>query len=193
MDLAAPFREFFLDMDADQTTPEPEVLAAEPLPERRSEPRYQFTASVELVEIKTGLKAKARVSDLGRGGCYIDINSPSPLGTALKIKISKETKSFEAQGKVTYSLPGMGMGLMFTKVDPKQTKTLERWIGEITGDTVPDDEEPDPEPEPQQAAASPASAASEQSFVLHELLIALMRKGILSETEGKTMLQKLLR
>jgi len=182
-------------MDANQTTPEPEVVAAEPepLPERRTEPRYQFTASVEITEVKTGTKAKARVSDLGRGGCYVDINSPSPLGTIVKIKISRETKSFEAQGKVTYSLPGMGMGLMFTRVDPKQAKTLERWIGEITGDTVPDDEEPELEPEPQQAATSPASGSSEQSFVLHELLIALMRKGILSETEGKAMMQKLLR
>ncbi len=39
----------------------------------------------------------------------------------------------------------MGMGLMFTTVDPKYLRTLERWIGEITGDVVPDDGEEEQE------------------------------------------------
>jgi hypothetical protein len=180
-------------MESEPTTPEPEVLAAEPLPERRTQPRYQFTASVEVTEVKSGTKAKARVSDLGMGGCYVDLSSPFPIGTTVKIRIVRETKSFEALGKVTYSLAGMGMGVMFTTVDPKYLRTLERWIGEITGDIVPDDGEEEQEMS-EQAQATPATAASaEHAYVLHELLIALMRKGVLSDTEGKGMLQKLLK
>jgi hypothetical protein len=181
-------------MDPEQTTPEQsDAIAAEPLPERRSQPRYQFTASVEVTELKSGTKAKARVSDLGMGGCYVDISSPFPLGTLVKIRILRETKSFEAQGKVTYSLPGMGMGLMFTAAEPKQRRVLERWLAEITGDIVPEDEEPEPEPAQKPQPTQVSGVSAEQTYVLHELLITLMRKGLLSDTEGKAMLQRLLR
>jgi hypothetical protein len=37
------------------------------------------------------------------------------------------------------------------------------------------------------------AASQEQSYVLNELIIALMRKNVLSDLEGKALLQKLLR
>ncbi len=41
------------------------------------------------------------------------------------------------------------------------------------------------------ALASPANG-NETSYVLNEVIIALMRKGVFSDGEGKTMLQKLI-
>jgi hypothetical protein len=37
------------------------------------------------------------------------------------------------------------------------------------------------------------AASQEQNYVLNELIIALMRKNVLSDLEGKALLQKLLR
>jgi hypothetical protein len=42
-------------------------------------------------------------------------------------------------------------------------------------------------------AAGDNGASQEQTFVLNELIIVLMRKNVLSDLEGKALLQKLLR
>jgi hypothetical protein len=41
--------------------------------------------------------------------------------------------------------------------------------------------------------ASEKNSKDEQYYVLNELIISLMRKGVLTDAEGKAMLEKLLR
>jgi hypothetical protein len=75
----------------------------------------------------------ARISDLSRGGCYIDAFSPFPLKTDVKLRITNEKRSFETQANVVYSKIGMGRGLEFTAVEPEQSTVLEKWIAELSG------------------------------------------------------------
>jgi PilZ domain len=99
--------------------------------ERRRHPRYAFTAEVELIDANSGLSMKGRTSDLSCGGCYVEMFSPLPKGTFLKLRITKWQQTFEAQAKVAYSRVGMGMGLTFTMLDPTQRPMIETWIGQI--------------------------------------------------------------
>src|ERR1700689_2440283 len=96
---------------ADQT--ESNNAAVSSPTERRHHLRFPFSATVEAVEIKSGTKITGRTSDLGLGGCYVDTLSPFPVGTEAKMRIIRETETFEAQVRVVYSLIGMGMGLAF--------------------------------------------------------------------------------
>src|SRR5580692_11140751 len=105
--------------------------------ERRRNLRFQFSATVEAVESKSGTKVVGRTSDLGLGGCYVDTLSPFPVGTEAKIRILRENESFEAQVRVVYSLIGMGMGLAFVSAQPKQVRLFQRWLLEISGKAVP--------------------------------------------------------
>jgi hypothetical protein len=75
----------------------------------------------------------ARISDLGRGGCYVDAFSPFPLKTGVKLRITSEKRSFEAHADVVYSKTAMGMGLAFTTVEPEQLSILDRWLAELSG------------------------------------------------------------
>ena len=156
--------------------------------EQRSSPRYAFSASAEVVHLQADTRLNGRISDLARGGCYVDTINPFPVGGDVKIRINKDNSSFVAQARVVYSSGGMGMGLMFTRIEPERLQVLETWLAELRGDISPEADalERDP-PEVVEGRAN-----GEQSYVLNELIIALMRKRVLTDAEGKAMLQKLL-
>ena len=98
--------------------------------DRRSHPRYAFTAAVEVIAAEPGAQIKTRVRDLSQQGCYVDTHSPLSLGTATDVRITKGAKSFGARARVVYNQPSKGMGLMFTAVEPEQLGTLDTWIAE---------------------------------------------------------------
>ena len=98
--------------------------------DRRANPRYAFNATAEVVATDSSAKAKTRVRDLSQQGCYLDTETPLPLGTAANVRMTKGAKSLEVQGRVVYVQPGKGMGLMFTAVKPEHGGTLDTWINE---------------------------------------------------------------
>src|SRR2546429_684792 len=81
--------------------------------DRRRSPRYPFVGSIEMREGSSEDKRTARVKELSMNGCYVDMESPYPMGASLVIKLFTETEFFEAQASVIYSRPDHGMGLMF--------------------------------------------------------------------------------
>ena len=113
---------------ADTDEPAPESTARTGA-DRRSHPRYAFTAAVEIVAGEPGPRLKTRVRDLSEKGCYVDSDSPFALGIVADVRITKGVESFEARARVVYTQPGKGMGLMFTAVEPLQLGTLNTWIG----------------------------------------------------------------
>jgi hypothetical protein len=98
--------------------------------DRRTHPRYAFTAAVEVVAREPGTGLKTRVRDLSQQGCYVDTDNPFALGAVTEVRITKGVESFAARARVVYNQPGKGMGLMFTAVEPKQLGTLNTWIAE---------------------------------------------------------------
>jgi hypothetical protein len=156
--------------------------------ERRKTLRFPLTASIEATETTSGARILGRTSDLSLGGCYVDTISPFPVGTDARIQITRGNEVFEAQAKVVYSQIGMGMGLAFLSAEPKEVRLFQRWVLEIGGKEA----ESPVVPGPEQGVVANASPKEEKYFVLNELIIALMRKGILNEVEGKEMLKRLL-
>lgn len=157
------------------------------LPERRKFPRYAFTATVEMVEPQSQTRIQGRTSDLSRGGCYVDSTSSFPIGSMLVIRLTKDMRSFQAQAVVTYSIEGMGMGIKFTDADAEQISILEKWVAELRGEMLPETtlaQTADP-------TLAQRGASQAEYSVLNELVMELMRQGVLSNTKGEAMLQKL--
>ena len=98
--------------------------------DRRTHPRYAFTADAEVVADEPRAGLKSHVRDLSQQGCYVDTDSPFALGTATEIRISKGAELFEARARVVSNQPGKGMGLMFIAVQPERLWTLNAWIAE---------------------------------------------------------------
>lgn len=160
--------------------------------ERRTSTRYPFTATCDATEPKSHAKIIGRTSDLGRGGCYIDTIGPFPMGTVLVVRINREHQTLTFEGKVAFAQPGMGMGLAFTKVAPDQQTILDEWIAELSGEPV---EKSATAAEASASRPNPDGGSSDNQafFVMNELIMLLLQKGVLSDSEGKSLLQKLLK
>jgi hypothetical protein len=156
--------------------------------EHRKTLRFPLTASVEATESTSGTRVMGRTSDLSLGGCYIDTLNPFPVGVIATIRITRGNESFEAQAKVVYSQMGMGMGMSFISAQPKEIRLFQRWVLEISGKEVLSADVPE-----QKHEVTDGNLKEESNYVLNELIIALMRKGALTEAEGKAMLKRLLR
>jgi len=96
--------------------------------DRRRSPRYPFVGSIEMREGNSEDKRTARVKELSLNGCYVDMENPYAMGTALAIKLFTETEFFEAQASVIYCQPELGMGLMFRETKPYYLMVLRKWL-----------------------------------------------------------------
>ena len=151
--------------------------------ERRRYPRYPFTGTLEAFELESQTRIQGRTADLSEGGCYVDTMSPFPAQTRVKVRVTREKRSFESLATVIYSVAGMGMALRFEATDLQRLMTLKKWLGELSGESTA-------ETEMEEKKASPRTAA-DSNRVLDELISELMRKGVLDEEIGKGMLQRL--
>jgi hypothetical protein len=102
-----------------------------PRAKRRSVLRCALVASAEVTELDSRAQLKARTSELGLGGCYIDTLNPFPQGTLVQLRILRDNGQFETQAKVVYSDVRFGMGLAFTEMKDDQRSLLESWLAEL--------------------------------------------------------------
>jgi PilZ domain len=168
--------------------PAPKEASNEPVPERRTAQRFPFTAAAEVLDLRSKARVTGRSSDLGLGGCYIDTLAPLAVGAAVRIRLERGLLYFEAEGTVTYALVSMGMGLSFRSFEPKDHAVLKQWIAELSGEEA--------------TTAEPASQTPEESMlatiasnrqVLNELINLMIRKKIIGENEGSSLLRLMFR
>ena len=155
-------------------------------PERRRAVRYPFTAAAEIIDLSSHARVTGRSSDLGLGGCYIDILSPFALGSAVLVRLEREKKVFEAMAKVMYAQHSMGMGLAFIEVKPEHQAVLQAWVAELGGEAMPKFDLAATGPE-----SGNLSTVLTLQQVLNELVSLMVRKKLINETEGAALLRKL--
>lgn len=99
--------------------------------ERRRTPRYMFFASAELLEEKSEVRVASRVSELSRYGCYLDMMNPFPKDTHVLLKIwREESHVIQTKGRIIYSQPNMGAGVVFVDLEERYVPTLEQWLAQ---------------------------------------------------------------
>jgi hypothetical protein len=101
-------------------------------PQQRAVPRYDFIATVEIVDYTSGARMSGRISEISRKGCYVDILNTLPVGTPVQVRASRDQGAFSSPGKIIYAQPGMGMGVAFINPPEDQLKILDSWLAELT-------------------------------------------------------------
>jgi hypothetical protein len=155
-------------------------------PERRGTARYPFTATAEIMELRSNTRVTGRSSDLGLGGCYIDILSPFALGSLVRVRLEREKKVFEAMATVSYAQQSFGMGLAFTEVKPEHETVLHSWIAELNGEALPEFNASVAEPD-----SGEISAVLHLQQVLNELINLMVRKNVINAVEATALLRKI--
>jgi hypothetical protein len=165
-----------------------EPLTAE-IHERRRMARYSFIATAEVFDLRSQTRIAGRCSDLSMGGCYVDTLAPLAVGSLLRVIIRHDSREFSSNAVVVYAHPSMGMGVTFTDVKDDSLELLRFWIADLTGDSMAG-------PGPVKTSSVEISSAGSERhlrLVLNELITVLVRKKILTETEGAELLIQALR
>ena len=155
-------------------------------PERRRSPRLPLTVTAHVFEVHSNARILGRTTDLGLGGCYVDTISPFPDGTLVKLRLTRANKTFETHATVMYARAGMGMSLAFTEVQPDQLQILEGWLAGPSG-------EPEIPSDAAEGLSTTRPSDLRQIHVLNQLISLLVRKHIITDAEGTTLLRELFR
>ena len=115
-------------MTSEPSCPRP---SAELRPTRPRPRRYPLIASVELTDIQSAAKLRQVITDLSVFGCHISTQKMWPIGTQVRIRIAHDDATFDAFARIVYARPHLGMGIVFTLVEPDYQWILERWIGDL--------------------------------------------------------------
>ncbi len=96
--------------------------------DRRQHKRHAFSATAEVVDMVSGTRLPTRAADLNKGGCYLDMMSPLPIGSNVRVRIRSDGAELTCTAVVRDSQPGMGMGVAFTDLDEERKNLIESWI-----------------------------------------------------------------
>lgn len=165
---------------------QPDASQVQPERDRRIAERYPFSAVAEAVDLGSGVRVTARVSDISSSGCYLDMINVFSPGTSAQISILHANLNFEARATVVYSMPGMGMGVHFNSLAPDMFAVLARWIALVKGESTPSERAPT-------LNLIAQDSPRVERKILGRLIGLMMRKNILSREEGANLLDELLR
>ncbi|MGA9885745.1 MAG: PilZ domain-containing protein [Candidatus Acidiferrales bacterium] len=104
-------------------------------PERRSAPRFEFDAQLEIVDPVGQKQIAGRVTVLSEKGCFGRTQERLDHRGVVQVLIRKDESVFETWAWATPSSPEAetGVVLVFMDTPAEQAKTLEGWLGGLGG------------------------------------------------------------
>jgi hypothetical protein len=72
----------------------------------------------------SGTHVTARLCELSREHCRLDVSNCPPLGTAVLVKIYAWPHFFQVRGTVCHSDPKAGVAVAFSEIDPRYVSIL---------------------------------------------------------------------
>lgn len=87
-------------------------------------------AIAELTDPEDAKLASGRISQISRGGCYVDTPKTFSVGTSLKVIIFRDERTFVAKATVIHVQEQVGMGIAFLDAPQDQLRILDSWIAE---------------------------------------------------------------
>ena len=105
--------------------------------ERRKHPRYPCgSGGAEIRQQGVDSRIWARLTDISRGGCYLETMSPMPVLTYINLGLILEEQHLNAKGQVVVSHPNFGMGIQFIDLSAADRKMLESWLAALAPKVV---------------------------------------------------------
>jgi hypothetical protein len=99
--------------------------------DRRYAIRFPFAADVEIIDMESGARTNGVTSDLSLGGCFICTSKPVPVGTRVRLVMSRKAQTVEALAVVRILKPRIGMGIEFIDMESPNDELLCRWIDQV--------------------------------------------------------------
>ncbi len=100
-------------------------------PDRRRFPRYPCAGAAEILQ-GGKIWGCGKVSDISRGGCYIETLQPLPTGSEAQLRLTIAGIFLDICANVVSSDPMFGMGMDFVVVPTEQWNKLPQVIEKVT-------------------------------------------------------------
>lgn len=94
----------------------------------RKYPRYQLDIPVELFVDESPQPIRATTLDVGLGGCYARTQNPPRVGIGLKIALWLGQRRLTVPGRVVFSDPGLGVGIVFGTMSAESRELLQSFL-----------------------------------------------------------------
>jgi hypothetical protein len=101
--------------------------------ERRAVHRHPFVALAELTGVGSNQRVAAQTTQLSATGCYLGAVNPFPEGARIRIRLTKDSETFESAARVLHVHAEFGMGVIFENVPPEQQGVLNSWLAKSQG------------------------------------------------------------
>ena len=98
---------------------------------RRGETRYACRLGAEVYQTGKSVPYHCSLTDLGPGGCYLEVPSPFAKGASVEITVRTWDLKLRLRGTVQSSHPGYGMGIAFelkTKDERDEVRRLTEFV-----------------------------------------------------------------
>ncbi len=152
--------------------------------DRRLYTRHALSATAVVVDMASGSRLSTRAADLNKGGCYLDLLNPLPVGSKVRVHINWGGTELICAAVVRDSHPGMGMGVAFTDLDDARRALIDNWIEKLGSPAGAG-----PSVSPPSGSAKPAPPADQTDALAVRLIELLHKKGVLSTNEVSSLLR----
>ncbi|MGB9234231.1 MAG: PilZ domain-containing protein [Terriglobales bacterium] len=110
---------------------QPSADAAVPGAERRRFPRHTAQVQIEVQQEGSDVPLRMETSDLSRGGCYVQLMMPFPIGTYVNVKLWIDGTAIRVRGRVVTRHPQFGNGMMFLEFQGDGEQLLGSYLDAI--------------------------------------------------------------
>jgi len=100
---------------------------------RRGQSRRPCQVGAEVYKANSDVPHRCSLSDIGIGGCYVEMPSPFASGNQVEIQVRIRETKLRLPGVVLAVHPGFGMGVRFELRNADERKRLERLIEQLEG------------------------------------------------------------
>jgi len=177
--------------------------------ERRQFARRACRIEVRLTTDGDSEGLAGKITDISLGGCYVEMLSPLPVGTAVQLAFRLDEEPLNLSGKVSSSQMSMGMGVTFTMMSPDHFEKLRQFAPPAASPVkiaAPSAATPavDVARAPQPRTAAPRTVSRSHvaadfnsadlpgtAEALDAILRVLLRKGVITRAELSEELEKL--
>ena len=90
--------------------------------------RYQLDIPIELFVDESPAPIRATTLDVGLGGCYARTQTPPRVGIGLRITLWLGQRRLTIPGRVVFSDPGLGVGVVFGTMSEESRELLQSFL-----------------------------------------------------------------
>jgi hypothetical protein len=147
--------------------------------DHRHSPRYTCAGQAEISQEGKRI-TWGRLTDISRGGCYIETERPLPCGADTQLRLTVAGASLDICAKVAGNTPLFGMGMQFVALSPEQDAKLAQIVNSIAASQAPAGQQAQPS-QPQSTTVQITREAA--PAILAMIIKKINEKGVLTRQD----------